>query len=237
MIFYNSPMKIEFTDDGLVVNGEIQKYSARMLSELNEVLLSPVFSNEDKPIYLMYRNVLKKRDLRYDITVIASRIIGKEFARTYGHYHPNSEKEDAYPEVYQVLFGEAKFILQKENKDNSHNVIIISMNEGETLIIPPGYGHVSINTSREKPLFLANLVYDDFESSYEEFKTLKGPAIYYTLDGPKQNTNYIIKNLENMGAKKFNSRYGFVCSDILKEFYENPSKFEFLKKPSLFFSR
>ena len=88
MIFYNSPIKIEFNDDGLIVDGKKHPFSVRMLSELDEVLMEELHPKDDKPIYLMYRDVYKTDDMRYDITVIASRVLGKEYARTYGHYQP-----------------------------------------------------------------------------------------------------------------------------------------------------
>lgn len=235
MIFYESPLKIEFTHDGLVVDGKKKDYSARMLSELKEVLMEPVPFKEDKPIYLMYRDVYNSQDIRFDITVIASRILGKEYARTYGHHHPFAEKDLTYPEIYQVLFGNASFILQKESKDGSSEVIIISAAEKDILLIPPGYGHVTINPNMEEPLFLANLVSTKFQSSYEKYKENQGPAVYYTEDGLIQNTNYIIKNIERTKTKDLNQKYGFVCSDMLKEFTEGPDKFEFLNKPSLLF--
>lgn len=235
MLFYESPLKIEFDDDGLLVDGQKKEYSVRMLSDLNEVLMEPVHFKENKPIYLMYREVYKKNNLRYDITVIASRILGKEYARTYGHHHPIAEKELTYPEIYQVLFGEARFVLQKRNNDESTDVLIVSAKKGDVVLIPPGYGHVTVNPSEENPLFLSNLVSSNFSSDYEIYKQKRGPAVYHTIYGPKQNTNYMIKKLENTTPDKLNKHYGFSCEDIFTEFYKDPNKFEFLNKPSLLF--
>ena len=234
-MFYTAPIKIEFNDDGLFIDEIKHPYSVRMLSVLDEVLLGDFHDKDDKPIYLMYRDVFKKSTLRFDITVIASRILGKEYARTYGHHHPIAEANLSYPEVYQVLFGEAKFILQKTNPDKTTDVIITNAKEGDVLIIPSNYGHVTINTSDEKPLFLSNLVSTEFQSDYSQYKRNKGPAIFYTIDDIEQNTNYLIRNLERKEAKDINKKYGFVCKDLLNDFYHNPEKFEFLNKPSLLF--
>src|SRR4030042_1228959 len=125
MIFYNTPLKIEFNDDGLIVDGKKHPFTTRMLSQLDEVLMEELHPEDDKPIYLMFRDVYRTDDLRYDITVVASRVLGKEYARTYGHYHPIAEDKMTYPEVYQVLFGEAKFVLQKQNRDLSTDVIVV----------------------------------------------------------------------------------------------------------------
>jgi len=234
MIFYKSPIKIEFWD-GLYVNGEKRTFSPRMLSKLNEVLLSPVYPEEDIPIYLMYKDIYSSNNLRYDITVIASKMIGKEYARTYGHSHPKAKDGYGYPEIYQVLFGEAKFILQKTNKDGNTNVILVSAKKGDVILIPSDYGHVSINTSNELPLFLANVVSNEFSSIYDKYKSNRGPAVYYTKDGVVQNTNYLINNIETISVSEINKRYNFTCSDLLEDFYKNEKKFEFLNKPSLLF--
>ncbi len=235
MIFYNSPLKIEFDDDGLKVEGKKHKFSTRMLSDINETLMDKLEIKEDKPIYIMYREVYKKSDLRFDITVIASRILGKEYARTYGHYHPIAEGKLSYPEIYQVLFGDARFILQRPNSDHTTDVIVVSAKDGDVVLIPPNYGHVTINVSKEKPLFLSNLVADVFESDYSEYKKNNGQVIYYTADDLVQHTNYVVKNSNRVTASELNKKYNFECKDLLNELYYNERKFDFLMKPSLLF--
>ncbi|MFA5349546.1 MAG: glucose-6-phosphate isomerase family protein [Candidatus Paceibacterota bacterium] len=200
-----------------------------------DVLKGPEVYTENKPMYLMYREIYSNQDIRFDITVIASRTIGEEYAKTYGHKHPKSPDGKNYPEVYQILYGDAKFILQKENSNGSFEVIIISAKKGDILLIPPGFGHVSINISDSEPLFLSNLVSVLFESDYSEYKQNRGAAAYYTKNGPVQNTNYIIKSITNLSCFELNKKYGFFSKDLLTEFYSNPEKFQFLNKPSLLF--
>ncbi len=235
MLFYESPIKIEFTDDGLFANNTKLDYSVRMLSQLSEALMKPIHPKEDKAMYLMYRDVFGMNNLRFDITIIASRVLGTEFARTYGHYHSEAEDGQMYPEIYQVLYGAAKFILQKENKDGSVDVLLISAEKGDVILFPPGYGHVSVNSSTKEPLFLSNLVSNNFKSNYDSYKKNRGPAIYCTTEGIVRNTNYLIRSVKKLSAKELNKRYGFVCEDLLVEFNSTPEKFEFLNKPSLFF--
>jgi len=70
--------------------------------------------------YFMHRGVYASREdiqkafygankLRFDITVIPPALWGEEYAKTIGHYHFPVE----YPEIYQVVSGEALWILQK----------------------------------------------------------------------------------------------------------------------------
>ncbi|WP_437344448.1 glucose-6-phosphate isomerase family protein [Methanoculleus frigidifontis] len=57
-----------------------------------------------------------------------------------------------YPELYQVLAGEAHYLLQR--KDLSDGVVVTAK-VGEFVLIPPGYGHVTINPGQED-LVMAN---------------------------------------------------------------------------------
>ncbi len=52
---------------------------------------------------------------------------------------------------------------------------------GEFVMIPPGYGHVSIN-SGEEVLVMANLVSTRFASEYALYEELQGGA-YYKMEG------------------------------------------------------
>jgi hypothetical protein len=44
-----------------------------------------------------------------------------------------------------------------------------------------------------------------------------------------------VRQSERITAKELNKRYGFSCTDILKEVDEAPERFTFLEKPKLLF--
>lgn len=231
-VIYESPLKIELSDNKLIVNGKEHPYSTRKLSEMKDVLMNNVW-DEDIDMYYMFREIYAKDNLRYDITLIPSRITAGEFAKTYGHCHPAAEENLTYPEVYQVLRGKALFIMQEELENLRTIVSIVDASEGDILLIPPNYCHVTINPG-EKDLLLANVVSTEFKSVYEKFKENRGAAYYYTEDRELvQNSNYIVEKNERASPDEINKRYNFSSKDLLKEFYETPEKFEFLNKPSL----
>ena len=62
---------------------------------------------------------------------------------------------------------------------------MIQANPGEKLIIPPGFGHISINIGIT-PLVLADLFADNIASDYSFFKKQRGAA-YWVL--PSQSTS------------------------------------------------
>ena len=60
------------------------------------------------PIYYMYRGLKRNGELRYDITVIPPKMLGKEFVKTKGN-----RNSKGYQELYTVLKGKALFFMQK----------------------------------------------------------------------------------------------------------------------------
>lgn len=165
----------------------------RTIEEMRPLLYNPDCEGSG-PLYQMYRDLartgkerqwLSAHDLRYDITVIPPRILCSEFVKTKGHYHPDNPAGFGYPEVYEVLAGCAHYLLQK--KDLS-DIVLISAGTGEKVIIPPGYGHVTINPSFET-LVMANLVSTAFSSEYREYEVRHGAA-YYELEGERFVSNH-----------------------------------------------
>ncbi|MBU0591809.1 glucose-6-phosphate isomerase [Candidatus Micrarchaeota archaeon] len=238
MAIYEKPMEIILDDSTLFVDGQEREKAVRKVKELKPVLATKYPEDlVDTDVYYMYREVCKKNNIRFDITVIPANPIADECPKTHGHYHPKSEDGMAYPEVYQVLHGKALFMLQKKKRDRGVDVLMVDATKGEVVMIPPGYGHNTINSGSET-LVLSNLVYDPIAPMYDEYKRNKGSAYYYMADGSiVQNTNYIIDKNERIGASALNKRYKFESKDLLTEFMENPEKFVFLEKPGKMFRK
>ena len=135
--------------------------------------------------YYMYRGIETKGNLRYDITVIPAHMMGDEFIKTKGHYHIGS-----HPEIYIVLEGEAIYLMQKKD-DNGQvdDVFAIKAKAGDIAVIPPFYGHVTINPSKQK-LKMANWVSMDCKSEYELYEKNRGACWYYTKDSWVKNKKY-----------------------------------------------
>jgi glucose-6-phosphate isomerase len=168
----------------------------RKLDDMKEVLLDKRFlasANMDMELYYMFREVskneedetrIKERELRYDITIIPPNTLGAEFVKTAGHYHPLLPgSQMTYPEMYEVLEGEAHYLLQCKDEEGGTekitDVIVVKTKKGDKVIIPPNYGHVTINPS-ESTLKMANWVARTFSSIYEPIR-VKGGAAYFEL--------------------------------------------------------
>ena len=113
---YDNPLKVELKGEELFVNDQKHSKSQRSIKEIVNTLMEKAEGGLDQTLYFMYRDVYKKSDIRFDITLIPANSINKECVKTHGHYHPKSEDGLAYPELYQILRGKCTFILQKKNK-------------------------------------------------------------------------------------------------------------------------
>ncbi|MEM3047239.1 MAG: glucose-6-phosphate isomerase family protein [Candidatus Bathyarchaeia archaeon] len=204
--------------------------------------MSPDFEGsiqEQKPLYYMYRGLSRPQDaasfeawkVRFDVTVIPAARLGPEFVKTAGHYHPEAEAGLTYPELYEVLVGQAHFLLQKPNDAGVSDVLLVDAHRGEKLLIPPNYGHVAINPGAET-LVMANLVSSRFESLYEPYRVKCGAAYYELADGRLiPNPRYgVLPPLRKARARDQESRLPNV--NIYRLFVEAPDSTAFLNKPS-----
>lgn len=159
----------------------------RRLPEMREVLYNQT-AGDAEDLYFMYRGValpehrdcVERYSIRYDITVVRPGKIGGEYVKTAGHYHPRVPGEDiGYPEVYEVLHGRAHYVMQRagDSGDSVEDVVIVEAQPGDKVVMPPDYGHVTINPGDE-PLVMANCVGSGFASEYEAYREAHGAAYY-----------------------------------------------------------
>ncbi len=178
------------------INLEDKKPDIRHLNDMKEVLYDQEWAKTapNYELYYMYRGLKEKDSLRYDITVIPPRMLGKEFVKTKGHYHCES-----HGELYIVLEGEGLFLLQKEEKGEIKDVYYIKGKKGDFIKIPPQYGHITINSS-DKTLKMANWVSKKCKSTYKEIGQKKGACYYYLKSGWVKNKNY--KKIPKLSSRK-----------------------------------
>ena len=231
----------------LIFGDKMQDPEIRMLSDLKEVLMERTILQEgDRELYYMYRDlamsqkdreILSEHRLRYDITVMPPNTLGREYVKTLGHYHPPVPETDlSYPEVYEVLKGEPHYLLQKQEGVNVTDVVLIRACTGDKVIIPPNYGHVTINASN-KELKMANWVSTDFSSLYEPYIERCGAAYYMTKNGLFVNPHYgnvpevreiQPKSLGDIGLEGGKEMYGLVHTIEQLDFLNRPQDFTWI---------
>lgn len=161
----------------------------------------------DLDIYMFYRDVcypehrqlFSQHGLRYDITMILPGTINGEYYKTSGHFHGFvSSSRHSYPEVYEVLYGCCMYILQKSSdiigtsaEMSIHEVILLRVDAGQAVVIPPDYGHCAINIGKV-PLVFSNIAALSCPLSYGPFRERGGASyrVFEASEGPAAKKNH-----------------------------------------------
>lgn len=240
--------KLDAKKHSLILGKDLNKVKpvVRRLKEMKEVLVRKDITKPAE-LYYMYRGLrenkdefdIRKNKLRYDVTIIRPDRLGNEFMKTAGHYHPGD-----YGELYEVLYGEAWCLLQKKNIKNSRiieDVILVKAGPGDKIVIPPGYGHILINTGKTR-LVTSNWVSSEFSPEYELYKRGGGAAYFvfednlgerfeinpYYREVPKIRVARPAKKIAKFGLNSGTPMYLLSRGQINKlDFLNNPLKYDY----------
>jgi len=184
-------------------------FATRTHEKMREVLLDSSAEGPEVHYYMIRGDTEGK-----NITVWESGKAGDEYIKTYGHYHQGDTDE-----TYWVLLGQGLALLQKraDSEEDPKNSIVedfkvIHIKQGDTLFVPPYYGHCLINTG---PTFLVtadNNAVAGHDSSagapaindYRPIQEMKGFAYYVVEHEGKpalvKNTHYTEIQEEDLGG-------------------------------------
>ncbi|MBI5457969.1 hypothetical protein HY971_04585 [Candidatus Kaiserbacteria bacterium] len=163
-----------------------EPFAARTHEKMTEVLMSP--GAQGPAIhYYMVRGGSKKRN----ITVLETGTVGSEYIKTYGHYHIGN-----LDETYWFSAGEGVVLQQKLVEENGvaqpdrvEKFRAVRVKQGESVYMPPGYGHLMVNTGKTWLVMEDDSPVEGAEDSastpghadYEMVKQMHGFA-YYVVD-------------------------------------------------------
>jgi len=217
--------------------GELPQPAVRTADDMRTVLRNPA-CRCDGPLYFMYRDLsrsdadwrwLREHSLRYDLTVIPPRDLCGERVKTKGHYHPANPAGIGFPEIYEVLEGQAHYLLQSRTADD---IVLIGAEQGDLVIIPPGYGHITINPSPGQTLSMANIVSTAFESEYGEYEARHGAAYFELADGTvEKNPAYATVPPVRMLGPSCRRGTQRICRGPLYDLIGNDEALAFLNAP------
>lgn len=231
-------------ENGLTCGG----YGRKKASQMSNLLCDYTEEFADTDVYDVYRDIVFEKDkpvfekdqYRYDITVVLPGCIGNERKKTSGHFHCyNPEHTNTYAEVYEVLYGKALFVLQRadnfENADEEldvKDVILVKVHEGQTLLVPPNYGHCSVNIG-VGPMIFSNLAYVPCGIDYGPVQKRGGmPVFAKEEDGTVRFVkNEAYKNLPNIhfAVPTENAKFGIKFGKpVYQSYIETPEAFDFL---------
>lgn len=251
------PLYINEADNVLAMSAPLlyNGYGRKNAGQMRGLLADETSLDENEVCYDVYRRLylpgdkalMDDHDVTYDMTVIMDGLINGECKKTSGHYHNyNPEHTYSYAEVYEVIKGPLLFVLQRaDNFDGSldnlnvKDLILAAVKEGETIVIPPNYGHCSCNISGGPGIF-GSFAYIPCTVAYEPVKYYHGMGCYVNkMDGK---TNAVPNGrYKNLPTAKFarvreNPKLGIQFGvPVYESFKRNPGAFEFLWRPTRYF--
>ncbi|MEK7176826.1 MAG: glucose-6-phosphate isomerase family protein [Patescibacteria group bacterium] len=173
-------------------------YASRDHEKMKEVLMSP--DREGPAIhYYMIRGGSEKTN----ITVWEMGLIGREYIKTYGHYHVGDVNEK-----YTVLQGKGIIIIQERSldvngipiDDEISNFSAKFVKSGDEINIPKNAGHLMVNVGKVWLVMSDNspVSFEEKDpvslpghADYEPFRKLRGAA-YYVVE--KDGKPTLVKN-------------------------------------------
>ncbi len=197
-------MKKDFTDVS-------KHYAARSHEKMKEVLMDP---GGDGPVihYYMIRGGSEQKN----VTIWEPGTISGEYIKTYGHYHIGDLSEN-----YWIVYGEGIALIQKLAENEKDEMILDVVEEfraipakpGQKIFMPPGFGHLLVNTGKTYFVTMDDSPVDFEErdpanfpghADYEPVKKMRGFA-YYVVEkngqpALKRNPLYKTINKEDLGG-------------------------------------
>lgn len=162
-----------------------------------DVLLDPSASGPKEHYYMIRGG----SDMR-NVTVMEVGTVGGEYIKTYGHYHIGD-----LDETYWFVYGEGVVLQQKLVEENGvpqpdrvEEFKATMVKPGDSAYMPPGYGHLILNTGKTYMVMIDDSPVDFGEkdavalpghADYEMVKKMHGFA-YYVVE--KDGQPALVKN-------------------------------------------
>jgi glucose-6-phosphate isomerase len=232
--------------DGLLQAGQdvlIEEDLERRLADMRDVLGDDV-PVADRIEYRMLNGVRRTEDagivdlpLRYELTAMTGQPLGWEAAKTLGHVHVRPPGSSiGYPEVVEVLHGEAGFLIQDlsvgPRGPKSRCAWLVRVRVGEWVVLPPDLAHVTIDLGAG-PLVFSDVIDRRARGLYGAVAAARGFGWYVAANGElRPNPAYAEPPvLEEVAALDWS---GPAPGPLYRHFRDDPSRFDWLSDPARF---
>jgi glucose-6-phosphate isomerase len=221
---------------------------ARRVAQMQPVLLDPQARPPDDAVYWIgrfydddtARPLLASTRLAFAYVLVPPQRVGREYAKTQGHYHPAMPGSGmSYPEVYTHFHGRLYLLMQRRAGGQAgrlNDCVLIDMQPGRSIMVPPGYAHILINPSN-RPALMAGLYCPDFAADYEPIRSQAGAAYYLVEEGGQEcsvpNPRYLsVPPLQRLGDVA-GTRFAPPHPDqpLWEAFRRDPAAYRFLTEP------
>lgn len=222
----------------------VEEDLVRRLADMRDVLADGIGRRGRRTEYRMLNGVRAAADphladlpLRYELTAMTGRPLGWEAAKTLGHVHVRPPGSPiGYPEVVEVLHGEAGFLIQdlaeSPEGPRSRRAWLVRARAGEWVILPPDLAHVTIDLGAG-PLVFSDVIDREARGIYAGVAAARGFGWYVGADGTlRANPSYAqAPSLEEVSAVEWS---GPAPAPLYRAFRDEPSRFAWLSEPERF---
>lgn len=252
--YFGMPVSLNEIDGHLVFNRKevgCADYQRKYAKDMGTLLCDRRRMSEDEPYYDFYRSlcsikdegIFKENGIRFDSTVIMPGKTGKELKKTSGHFHnPIRNEIHSYPELYQVISGTALFIMQKAASHTDiplviEDLILAEVQAGETIVVPPDYGHATVNIGKT-PMVFVNLIADQCTNYYGSVAESNGMSVFILDDGKTgykavKNDKYVCDVLPKIVKPSNSPGLNIIQYEpAYRAFIAQPEKYHYLLDPA-----
>jgi len=160
-----------------------EPYASRSHEKMKDVLMNP-----DAPGPAIHYYMIRGGSTKRNVTVWETGTVGGEYIKTYGHYHIGN-----LDETYWIVQGQGIALLQKmvvvnglPQPDMIEEFKAVPVKAGDSVYMPPGYGHLLVNTGTEWLVTADNSPVEGTQDSasmpghadYEIVRQMRGFAYY-----------------------------------------------------------
>ncbi len=218
----------------------------RSLDAIRPSLRNPECSGPD-PVYAIAMDVGKARDqseldgrmLLVGAVTYAAGLLGDEPVRSQGHVHAKSSHSGwSPPELYEIWSGEAFVFMQEFAGDDPGRCFAIRANQGDRVIVPPGWAHAAISANTRQQVTFGAVCDREYAFLYDLVRRRRGLAWYAVIGtdgqlGWQPNPNYLYRPLEIRGPRDY-SEFGLAPgAPIYSQMEKDFDRFQWVSKPGL----
>jgi glucose-6-phosphate isomerase len=233
-------LDVRLSDGWLSVGPDVlvEEDRVRLLGELAGVAAATLGRSVRRREYRMLNGVRRVQDahldglsLRYELTGMPGRPMGWEAAKTAGHVHVRpAGARLGYPEVVEVLHGEAGFLIADLQVDpsgpRSQRAWLVRARPGDWVVLPPVLAHVTIDLGAG-PLVFSDVIDRRAAGLYDDVREARGFGWYIAADGElRPNPRYEMPPvIEQVSAVEWS---GVAPGPLYEAFQRDPGAFAWL---------
>lgn len=236
--FDDSTNTLTVSDDTIIDESLVRK-----MKDMRNLFHDPTGFDDETELYYMYNGIYRKQHesffkshkIKYEFTVLLPSIINGECLKAHGHIHGfNPIRQARHIEAYEILLGEGYFELFTY-VGNELQVVMIQVKQGDFLIIPPDYFHLSVNTG-DIPFIFGDLIKENADNDYGPLKEKNGAPLFVMKDSNNSlsfllNDNYADYSLsiQHLTVDTLPWDNPLAKIPLYAHFITNPERFSFLK--------